>query len=212
MNDHDFDTRLNDYLDGLLSAEEAARFEAELARDADAAAELDALRGLMAETAALPRAIEPERDGWAAIEARLAPRRSNVFRARFGLWGLALAAAAVAVFGVWTMNRLPEAVLSPEAPVPAMTAWHEQYGDAERSYQNARTGLVEALAAREVEMHPDTRAVLDENLDIIDGAMKEIMAAIESDPENPVLVRKLMATREKELNLLETMLYVPAGV
>jgi len=212
MKEHDFDTRLNDYIDGLLSADEASRFEAELAQDAEAAAELDALRALMSETTALPQAIEPERDGWAAIEARLKPRRSNVVRGRFGLWGLALAAAAVAVFGVWTMNRLPEGVLTPEAPAPTMTAWHEQYGEAERSYQDARSGLVEALAAREVELHPETRAVLDENLGIIDGAMKEIMAAIESDPENPVLVRKLMATREKELNLLETMLYVPAGV
>lgn len=218
MNEHDFETRLNAYIDGELSPEEAARFEAELADDADAAAEAEALRNLLDQASALPREIEPPRDAWADIEARLTPRKSNVIRVNFARWSMALATfAAMALFGVWTLNRAPEttspaAAPSPAGPPSAVLAHYEEYREAERSYQQAREGLMDALSERETQLHPETRAVLDENLEIIDGAMDQIMAAMERDPENPMLVRKLMATREKELSLLEQMLYVPEGV
>lgn len=63
---------LHDYLDGDLPAPERDAVERHLADCPACRSECDALRGLLAETAALPKRILPRRDLWAGIAARIA--------------------------------------------------------------------------------------------------------------------------------------------
>jgi hypothetical protein len=65
--------RLGDYVDGVLSENEAAEVERRLAESAGARATVDFLRSLRVQAERLPEAIEPDRDLWPGIRARMAP-------------------------------------------------------------------------------------------------------------------------------------------
>jgi anti-sigma factor RsiW len=67
------DERLNDYVDGLLSAAETAEIEMHLAHSSEARDTVEFLRALRERSAGLPRSMEPERDLWPGIRESMAP-------------------------------------------------------------------------------------------------------------------------------------------
>lgn len=76
------ETLLHDHVDGLLEDEERCRVEAHL-RDCDACStEAEALERLKRRVAELPASVEPPRDLWPGIAARLRPR-ARVLEGRF---------------------------------------------------------------------------------------------------------------------------------
>ena len=94
MSHHDMDQdRLEDLAAGTLSNDERRRVEEHVASCERCRDTLAAIRDLAAQTAALPRSIEPGGDLWPGIASGMRARRS------VGPWRLALAAAALG----WTM-------------------------------------------------------------------------------------------------------------
>lgn len=63
----DLRQKLNDYVDGLLSAHEAEAVEALLAQDAEAKAEVAFLQQLAQDASELPQTMVPKRDLWADV-------------------------------------------------------------------------------------------------------------------------------------------------
>ena len=84
--------RLNDSLDGLLSAAEGQELDRHLQGCPGCREFLQGLKELARESAVLPRSLEPARDLWPGIEASLPGRRVSSLRSG---WRLGLAAAAV---------------------------------------------------------------------------------------------------------------------
>ena len=114
MNCDEIRKLVDDYLDGALPAEEAARVRAHLDACAECTAELAALQSLRTATNALPDEIEPDSDLWQAIESSLDGAVQDVesgqarviglhLRGRKATWvvrtGLVAAAAALVVVG-----------------------------------------------------------------------------------------------------------------
>src|SRR5207248_8914348 len=96
---------LNEYVDGMLAARARATVEAHLAGCAGCPTALAELRALVAGAAALPKTVEPSRDLWATIEARIVQRATyNVQRA---FWRGALSAAAVLIIVLGLYRLLP---------------------------------------------------------------------------------------------------------
>jgi len=87
--------RFDEYLDGLLDADEAEDLRMHLANCSSCTDELESIRGLRKSAAALPRTLGPSRDLWPGIAARIADEK--VVRGRFGRRPLLAAAAAVVV-------------------------------------------------------------------------------------------------------------------
>lgn len=73
MSDPISEERLNDYVDGLLSADETRQVERRLAECSEARSTVRFLRSLREEASTLPTSIEPGRDLWPTIQSRLAP-------------------------------------------------------------------------------------------------------------------------------------------
>ena len=71
MNTHIDDTRLNDYLEGLVTEDVAGEVDAHLAACEECSARLERLRLLLSELAALPDAATPARDLWSGVQARI---------------------------------------------------------------------------------------------------------------------------------------------
>ena len=101
---NEWETQLNEYVDGTLAAEARALVEAHLAGCAGCREAVVELRALVAGAADLPKRIEPARDLWTGIAARVGKRE---VRNGKRWWRTALAAAATLVIGFAVYRLLP---------------------------------------------------------------------------------------------------------
>jgi len=211
-------TRINDYLDGELSDAEQRSFEAVLAQDAELAAEVAALRGVVSELGALPAEVPLPEDLWPSIQSRLelrrAPGRPNPRRVSLG-WALAAGIAFASLVGTatWQLARsggdAPPAIaagLTEGAAAAASTARTVSLGatdpTSEPGYVDAVTGLLEVYENGRDLLDPETVQVLEESLATIDRAIAEAAAAMAEDPSSAEVRRMLQNSMTQKLNVL----------
>jgi hypothetical protein len=171
---------------------------------------------LDAELRRLPLSVEPGRDLWPAIEARLEPREP---RRRRSAWLLQAAAAVLLVAGsslltatlldrdraegkMATAPKATEAI--PQGPAPA-TAMPATFGPGTRlgpEYLAARKQLTALLNERIAHMPESARAKLELNLAEMRRAAEQINAALAEQPGDPLLEELLLKTYQDELAVL----------
>ena len=193
---------LNEYVDGMLAARARATVEAHLAGCAGCRTAVAELRALVAGAAALPKTVEPSRDLWATIEPRIVQRATwNVQRV---WWRGALAAAAVLVIALGLYRLLPPST----APYrPAGQGWAAVQADFDR----ATNELSLILAAQRGRLRPETVALVERNLGIIDAAIAESRAALARDPANAELQHLWAAAARQKVELLRWATRVAAS-
>jgi hypothetical protein len=214
------ESRLNDYVDGTLAPAAVHEVEAHLERCAACRDELAALRALLDEAAALSRSIDPPRDLWPDIDARIedaeaaspAPRLEAAGRSlrsmRYPLAAAAvvLVVASSAVTALLLSGRgspqiasLPPAVAGDAWDGSPVARWHVAEGE----YLRAAAELLEALEAARGRLPPAAVQTIESNLRILDAAIRESRAALALDPVNGQLLEMLSATYRKKLELLQ---------
>jgi len=193
---------LNEYVDGMLAARARATVEAHLAGCAGCRTAVAELRALVAGAAALPKTVEPSRDLWATIEPRIVQRATwNVQRV---WWRGALAAAAVLVIALGLYRLLPPST----APYrPAGQGWAAVQADFDR----ATNELSLILAAQRGRLRPETVALVERNLGIIDAAIAESRAALARDTANAELQHLWAAAARQKVELLRWATRVAAS-
>jgi anti-sigma-K factor RskA len=198
------ETKLNEYVDGTLAAHDRASVEAHLAACAacrDAVAEL---RRLVAEARDLPRSIEPSRDLWTAIKTRIGQRATwkvQRFRRR-----PALAAAALLVVALGVYRLLPP-FAAHDRPVGDVARWAAVQADFDRTASE----LALICAAERERLRPETVALLERNLAIIDAAIAESRAALARDPASVELRGLFAAAARQKVELLRWAVRVAAS-
>ena len=213
MTCQELDERLDDLVDGALTAASAAEVEAHLLSCALCRERERRLRQVLAHAAALPRSVAPPRDLWPGIARQLERERSWSWRA-VGFRPVVLAAAATVVIGLvaalWS-GRAPERVRTVEIPAasPRATLASGTPGvsdpvlaAAERDYEAAAGALLEALQQRRARLQPETLAAVEANLEVIDRALAEVRQALVQDPKNRELTRMLVSTHRKKVDVL----------
>lgn len=204
---------LDDHIDNALPAEQRRAVDAHL-RDCPACEEeRRRLRRLVADLAALPTSVEPPRDLWGDINARLdRPARPVERDSRFVRWQPMLAAAALLLVAVGIgvaikmIDDDPGSLLTPvpRAELASASAGEPKtFADAESDLENAKQSLRARLDTQRDALSPHTVRVIDENLEVIDGAIAEIQGALAKDPNNPELQRMLVAQHNRQLGLLK---------
>lgn len=142
----------------------------------------------------LPTDKQPERDLWRGIELAIEHEQvqaDSTTRSRKPYLAIAASVALVATlswFGIQTGHQQPEAQLTGEALVMALSEQHEQQKQAL---------LVE---------YTDTPAVADnwqQQLDELDDAAAAIKAALDQDPDNTALLRMLQNVYQQQIALIE---------
>lgn len=200
--------RLSDYLDGELSGRERRACEEHLRRCADCAAVFDELCDVVARAERTNTPIEPGRDLWPGIAARLAPGRADKSASRLpiliGRLRPQLAAAAVIVLAclavMWFVHVRPgrpvrQVTTRPFSP-PAVL--HET----DREYERTVANLQREAHAR-LTLDPHLVEVLDENLATLDAAIATYRDALADDPGDRQLRTRLDAARQKKLEVLQ---------
>lgn len=197
MNCEEIRERLDAFVGDEIALEERAGVAAHLVACAACRAEAEAWGGLFNRTAALPRSIEPPRDLWAGIDAALdepAPLALPL-RRRLRLPVPALVAAALALVVLTaslTTLFLRESDTAMARKLKGMGATPAGAPAAD---------FLQALEAQN--LPPETMAIVQRNLAVIDVAIAELEAALERDPDNEELVRMLVSTHRKRADLLQ---------
>jgi hypothetical protein len=143
-------------------------------------------------TARLPRSIEPGRDLWPYVDARIAARTS-----RAPVWQLALAAGIAALFVSALLVGLPRGAS------PDRTIAYRQQLDA--AYAPLRQASLTRYRARADRLDPALRRTVEANLAIIDRALTEIRIALEHNPDDAELGQILQRTYEQELAIVDAV-------
>lgn len=222
MNENISEERLNDYVDGLLSAAEAAEVERLLASSVEARATVEFLRSLRTQAGQLPQALQPERDLWPEIRNRMAPAplasvESGATTLVGASWwprldGMQWAAlAAAAMFLMVTSSAITAWVIG--APTPAAPADAVAAVPVAVSLQDMPTGaeqyaveieqLLSALYENRDTLDPDTVTTIDTNLRVINRAIRRAREALDEDPQNGGLNRMLSSNYRRKLELLQ---------
>jgi hypothetical protein len=211
--------RLDDYEDGLLSEAELHAIELHLAGCDGCRAEAARSRSLLRKAASAAREMDPPRDLWPGIAERIAAEREPVVgrRARRFLShpsGLAAAAAVLVALASILVHRGSTPSPTPTGSMTPVAAGgaSEHVQTAEVDYIRATGQLMDALNARRSSLSPDTRKSVDENLRVIDDALRQVRDALEKDPGNHQLTQMLASTHQKKLDLLLRLLKLSAQI
>jgi hypothetical protein len=168
---------------------------------------------LMEKASRMPVDIQPERDLWPGIAARLEPREQpGRDTGRWRLVGaIAAAVALVAVSSlltVWVTDRSEPVTISRVQPPQGMTrpaAGSANFGPdyvLGPKYEKARQQLSRDLEVQLKTLSPKTREVVEKNLSQIRQAMADINGALAEDPGNVLLQQLLMAAYQDEMTML----------
>jgi anti-sigma factor RsiW len=214
---HLTEEQLNDLADGTLIAGEVAAAESHLAACAVCRTELSALQQMLAEVHALPRGVPPQRDLLPEIHGQLDREPVRTMPARWRvqtIWSAryALATAAVlliiatAVFTRLLIDRTPDTTVATPVTAPATTVGAQLVSNRatvlEQKYQTAITELQALIDAQRTSLSPTTIRLLEENLRLIDIAIRESRAALHQDPQNELINEALWSAYERKLELL----------
>jgi anti-sigma factor RsiW len=191
---------LNDYVDDLLNAEERTSVEAHVASCIACKQQLAELRELLDSAGRLGE-LQPQGDLFGAVRAEIAPPARSLPIARW----FAVAASLVLVGWVgyqgWQGRR---AAMQP-AELASIESLVERFQAAEQEYREATELLVARLDDRRDELSPETLAILDRNLAIVDAAIAELVterAQAEEGQTDIVDQKMLTALYDKKLQLL----------
>lgn len=221
MNCERIQERLQERLDGELARSDREAVDHHLGECLTCRRALEQLEALAQAASRLPRGIDPGRDLWPGIEARLhsGSRPPVVGRQRdhtFRLGWLAAAAVLLVLVGMPLVLRLERYWQSPE-PVartaeaastgftPAEVEAKAGLARREDGTQHSRTDLEVSVELQRDVWSDEVVADLEENLRILDVAVAELRQALDEDPWNRKLSHLLAARYQQEAELAQRM-------
>jgi len=154
-------------------------------------------RTLKSGVAELPRDIPPPDGAWRGIQQRIAPARTAAGRPQWWQRRGALAAAAL------LLVTLTSAITALLVRQPDRPAGADSFSVTQAAYERAAEELAATLEYRRKDLSPTALAVIEQNLRIIDEAIRETQAALATDPRNQRVAELLWASWEKKIDLLE---------
>lgn len=160
--------------------------------------------------AKLSREIAPERDLWPGIEAAISEPAEEALpeRSRWMPYFAQAAAVVVLVAGssllTYQLTR-QEAQVSPVVTTTAFDTEFISFGEdvsLSPSFENARNDVAAKLDVALEELSPEARAEVERNLAVIRGAVAEIKAALQNEPDSKLLQEMLNDAYRQELSLM----------
>jgi len=210
-----FQKMLDDYVDGALDSDATRATEAHLDRCPRCRGIEQELRSLLEAAEDLPRGIAPERDLLPGIREAVGMTKQTMPSAlpskaapSWSRWVGLAASLFLLSAAVITFLRLG----GPAEPIPvAATSGGvvaanfesaDPYRAAEDDYIEATRQLLAVIEERRDHLSPETLAVLEKNLAIIDRAIAEVHAALEAEPGDTGSELVLTGMYQQKIELL----------
>lgn len=180
------------------------------------------LESISAEAARLPL-LTPSRDLWRGIESRISASSPRAGRRFYSTQTFRLAIAASLLVMVssaitWRVATSPAttsavAALPADAANPVENALHLASFNASVSQMDREIAALQVIMAeRRAELEPQTVAVLEASLRLIDQAIAESRAALEADPASQFLTTQFTRAYTSKLTLLRDAATLPIGI
>ena len=206
---------LNDYADGLLDEQTEISTRAHLASCAECADLVEQIVTLGADARSLPKEMPVPADVWEGIRVRtvdVPSTRRALHQLRYHLAAAAvvLLIAASSVTWYFASNRSGETVVQNNSTRSANTNL-VAYGAVEAEYGKAASELLQLLEERRSVMDTAVVRSVEENLRIMDEAIRKARAALLSDPNNNDVAGILTATQESKLRMLRRAVGTAGG-
>ena len=210
---------IDDYVDGAIAPEDRQAVDSHLA-------ECAGCRALAVDFSAIRRAARslerhaPPPHVWTKLAASLERPPARAFFMRAGWQPLAIAATLVLLAGAasWVLLRPSSPASSPRAAAgPASAPANAELAQsvetelklAEEHYQKAIAGLEQITRSESAALDPQVAAVLQKNLEVIDHAIGESRAALQTQPTSDVAQASLFdALRNKVALLHDTVVLI----
>ena len=161
------------------------------------------LHALVRRVQALPQDVPPERSLWPAIEAQISKLPQQ--RPRRPMLPLAIAASLFMAASALGLSVYTFMVPAPIAQIAAADPKLDALGSIDAGYTPARLTYLRDLAMRQLTVDPKTRALLIENLRVIEATGKQIRASLQRYPGDPLLLDALELVSSNELEILEQL-------
>lgn len=205
MNCEDYEAVLSDSMDGPIDAATATALDDHLAGCAPCRALADDFRAIRSAARMLERHVPPARAWHRIASAVEADRRSRGF-AWFSWRPLAAAAVVLLMASATWLILRPADQQAP--PATAETAGAPASPDfdmesTEAHYETAIAGLEQITSAGGMELDPMTAEILKVNLTVIDMAIDESRAALQTEPSSDVAQHSLFAALGRKVALLQ---------
>ena len=202
MNCESYEDLLGDYVDGARASdrpgdERLAAFERHLAGCAACQALVADFTRIRGTASMLEEHVPPPRL-WATIAASIEERRRNAFSA----WVPVAVAASLALFiagATWLAWRHEPS----QGPQQAAAAVEPGAVPVEQHYEEAIAGLQQLAESQDASLDSETRAVLKENLAVLDRAISESRAALADEPANALAQESLLDALNTKVALLQ---------
>ena len=222
MNCHEYQDAIAEFVDGALDAAGQRALEQHVAACAACRALVSDLKTIQAAAFTLNRHELPA-TAWPAIRERVAAEARGTGRGRvlqwprsrraWSVWGAAAAALMVAatasIYPLLDDRAHPgEAVATTTAPDTAtsIATIQAEFQAAEQHYEKAIQGLEQIARTESGELDPQVAAVLQKNLQVIDQAIGESRAALQTQPSSADAQESLFdAMRTKVAVLQQTV-------
>lgn len=209
--------RLSAYLDDELGREERAEIEAHLAECSDCQLVLADLRAVVGRARTLD-AHAPHTDLWPGILARIEGGADVVpigvtheagRTARFAFTSRQLIAACLALLMTgaatswFALSRVDESPAPVASLDPAAPGTGALVSDAPPAVERRLVHLEAMLDAARMQLDPETIAVIEKNLALVQAAVEEAERALANDPANDYLRAHLERTLRTKVDVLE---------
>ncbi len=205
---------ISDHIDKLLNGRQTQALEQHL-KDCPACTELLNDMQMIAGEAKNMESVLPSENLWAGIENQI-PKNDRKSRSwpsgirwsfRFSLYSRELAFSVsgfLAGLVLTTLFYYGTPFIQNDRSIPGQVA-SNQFKEVERQYQLAIEALNQAISEQNVELSPELAAVFEENLEIIDDAIRSFRTAMNEYPEDQGVDEYLLICYRKKLELLEEM-------
>lgn len=210
MNCQDYDEQLGDYVDGTLDTTTRPRVEAHLqacARCSATVADFQVIRAMSREL----EPVTPSPQVWQALAARAAQAATPAWtRGWFGGWQPVFASAMAVLLATslwWIGGQLSQVAGITEGSAATTAQVFEAEGaSVEAQYTTAIARLEEVTSVERDSLDPDTADVINAGLIVVDEAIGESRAALETQPENELAQDSLFAALRRKIAVLQEML------
>ncbi|MCA1798923.1 MAG: zf-HC2 domain-containing protein [Xanthomonadaceae bacterium] len=202
MNCEQVQFRIDEIVDGEMPPAAQAELRTHLVGCSACDAEVRAAFDLRARLAALPNRVAPARDLWPEIATRIATRNGVVRQSNRAPLAIAAAAAGIAIAALVALlvtdptEPLPTRVAGDDAPASVVVA-------IDPGLRLAGQAMLDSAETGGGDLSPEAIAIVRENLELIDSALREIALALEMEPDNPQLQRQLLDTYRGQAGLIE---------